>query len=215
MLAILIMFFKHNLSLSMYLRWLHKSLSGLGVDELLHLAIVLVNSSSENRTQVKDGENMISLRMFSSIWQCWAILKEECITCHRSLISRQGWSLYLIASIASSFHLLTQFMSSQDPHFLLAIFWILRSKNKCFVFLTVLQKIFQSFKLFNDPATVFILPALGVFHDIDDFQVLFPSTFDCIHKIVDSSVQTSYIWQIGRIEVSNGCGNCQVHKRWT
>ena len=69
-LAILIMFFKYNLSLSTCLRWLHKSLSGPGVNELLHLVITLVNSSSENGTQVKDGKDVISLRMFSSTWQC-------------------------------------------------------------------------------------------------------------------------------------------------
>ena len=52
-----------------------------------------------------------------------------------------------------------------------------------------------------------MLPALGVFCDIDDFQVLFLSTFDCISKIVDSSIQTGYIWQVGHIKVSNGCGD--------
>ena len=41
-------FFKHVLSLRICLRWLHKSLSGLGAEELLHLAIVMMNSSSEN-----------------------------------------------------------------------------------------------------------------------------------------------------------------------
>jgi len=66
-LAILIMFFKYNLSLSMCLRWLHKSLSGPGVNELLYLVIVLVNSSSENGIQVEDREDTISSRTFSSI----------------------------------------------------------------------------------------------------------------------------------------------------
>ena len=149
-LVILIIFFKHNLSLSMCLRWLHESLLGPEVNKLLHLAIVLVNSSSKNKTQVEDRKDVISLRMFSSMWQCWAVLKEECSTCQRSLISRQSQSLYLITSIAGSFYLLTQFMSSQGSCFLLAISWILRSKNKHFVFLTVLQKVFQSSKLFDD-----------------------------------------------------------------
>ena len=110
-LVILIIFFKHNLSLSMCLRWLHESLLGPEVNKLLHLAIVLVNSSSKNKTQVEDRKDVISLRMFSSMWQCWAVLKEECSTCQRSLISRQDQLLYLITLIASSFCLLTQFMS--------------------------------------------------------------------------------------------------------
>ena len=41
-------------------------------------------------------------------------------------------------------------MSFQGPHFLFAISWILRSKNKCFIFLTILQKCFQFSKLFKD-----------------------------------------------------------------
>jgi len=52
--------------------------------------------------------------------------------------------------MAGNLHLLIQFMSSQEPCFLLATFWILRSKNNCFVFLTVLQKVFQSSRLFKD-----------------------------------------------------------------
>ena len=39
-------------------------------------------------------------------------------------------------------------MSSQGSYFLLAISWILRSKNKHFIFLTILQKSFQSSRLF-------------------------------------------------------------------
>ena len=44
---IMIMFFKHDLTLRMYLRYLHASLLELGVDKILHLAIMLVNFSSE------------------------------------------------------------------------------------------------------------------------------------------------------------------------
>ena len=66
-LVILIMFFKHNLSLSTCLRYLYTSLSKPGVDEILHLAIALVNSSSENGFQVDIKNIMISLRMSSSM----------------------------------------------------------------------------------------------------------------------------------------------------
>ena len=46
--AIAMMFFKHTLSLIIHLRYLHKSLLGPGANILLHLTIVLVNSSSAN-----------------------------------------------------------------------------------------------------------------------------------------------------------------------
>ena len=46
--AMLTKFHKYILSLSMCLRWLHKSLSGPGAEELLHLAITMINSSLEN-----------------------------------------------------------------------------------------------------------------------------------------------------------------------
>ena len=47
-LAILMIFLKHNLSLKIHLRCLYDSLLGLGADELLYLAIALMNSSSKN-----------------------------------------------------------------------------------------------------------------------------------------------------------------------
>jgi len=43
----LIMTLKHELSLIIYLRYFHKTLSGSGVDELLHFNIVILNSSLE------------------------------------------------------------------------------------------------------------------------------------------------------------------------
>ena len=51
--------------------------------------------------------------------------------------------------IAGSLHLLTQFISSHKPYFLLAISLILLSKKTCFVFLTVFLNFFQSFKLWD------------------------------------------------------------------
>ena len=65
----LIMFLKHDLSLRMYLRCLHASLSGLGVDKILHLAIVLVNFSSEKKFHKEVVKGAISLRMSSSMYQ--------------------------------------------------------------------------------------------------------------------------------------------------
>ena len=47
-LAIVMIFFKHVLSLIMCLRYFYNSLSGLGTDMLLHLTIALVNSFLAN-----------------------------------------------------------------------------------------------------------------------------------------------------------------------
>ena len=50
-LAMLIMLFKHDLSLIICLRYFHKSLSGLGTEVLLHLAMELIDSFLENALQ--------------------------------------------------------------------------------------------------------------------------------------------------------------------
>ena len=65
----LIILFKHTLFLTILLRCLHDSLLGLEVDELLHLAIKLINSSSENGTQDKEAILGISPRISMLIWQ--------------------------------------------------------------------------------------------------------------------------------------------------
>ena len=105
-------FFKHVLFLRICLRWLHKSLSGPGIEELLHLAIVIINSSSENQFQGEKGKDVSSLRTLLSMLWCWAVLKELCSMCYRLLISKHGWLLYLIVLIAGNFCLLTQFINS-------------------------------------------------------------------------------------------------------
>ena len=61
----------------------------------------------------------------------------------RSSISRHWQLLYLMDSIVGNLHLLTQFISSQGPRFLLAISWILLLKKIHFVDLTVLLNTFQ------------------------------------------------------------------------
>ena len=144
------MFFKHNLFLRMYLRCLYISLSGPGVDKILHLIIVLVNSSSKKEFYKEVAKGTISLRMLSLMHQSWAVLNDKCSACQKSFISKYGWPLYLTVSIAGNLHLLTQFMSFQGLHFLFAISWILRSKNCHFIFLTILWNCFQSSKLLDN-----------------------------------------------------------------
>lgn len=142
MLAILMIFFKHILSLIIHLRCLYESLSRLGVEELLHLAIELINSSSEKAPHDDDMKDGISSRMSSSMCQSEAMLNDKYSVNQRSFISRHEQSLYLTASIAGSLCLWTQPISSQGPLFLLEISWILRLKNDHFVSLTVFLNCF-------------------------------------------------------------------------
>jgi len=65
-LAMVTMFFKHILSLMTRLRCSHDNLSGPEADELLHLTIALVNSSSENNDHEADWYEFSSFNMFSS-----------------------------------------------------------------------------------------------------------------------------------------------------
>jgi len=63
MLALMI-FFKQPIYLTTTLRYFHEVLSGLRVDKLLHLLIVLVNSLFEKGNQINDSFNRISFKMF-------------------------------------------------------------------------------------------------------------------------------------------------------
>ena len=141
-LAMWMIILRHSLSLRIFLRWLHVNLSGPGTEELLQLDKANLNSSFEKAGQGEVGLLVISSRIFIST--CWwrAILKVEWRVFHKLLISRYCWLLYLIVSMAGNLHLLTQFINSQGPCFLLAISWILVSKKDCFVDLTLLLKIF-------------------------------------------------------------------------
>ena len=65
-LAIVTMFFKHILSLTTRLRCSHNNLLGPGANKLLHLMIVLVNSSSENNDYDANWYEFSSINMFSS-----------------------------------------------------------------------------------------------------------------------------------------------------
>ena len=72
----LIMTLKHELSLIIYLRYFYKTLSSSGVDELLHIDLIILNSSLE-----KGFHSVISLgrslfRTLILIWQFWAKLND-------------------------------------------------------------------------------------------------------------------------------------------
>jgi len=56
-LAILMKFFKYSVFLTTTLKCFYKILSGLKVDELLHLSMTLVNSSFEKEGHINDSFN--------------------------------------------------------------------------------------------------------------------------------------------------------------
>ena len=138
-----------------------------------------------------------------TIWWSWAILKVECKACQSSLISRQGQLLYLIASIAKSFYLLTQFMSSHGPYLLLAISWIFWSKNKCFVLLTILLNCRRPI-IFKVSVTVSVQPTLGMFGDVDNLWVLSLYSFYGVGKRLNSMFKGFAIWDTICVDCSDG-----------
>jgi len=143
-LAILMMFPKQSLSLRMTLMCLHDNLSGLGVGELLQLAIALLNSSLEKGAHEEGDLSATLSRILMSTWRWRAVLNVEWSIFHKASIVKHGCSLYLIAPMAGNLCLLTQLMSFQDLCFLLAISWILILKKDHLEDLTVFLKIFQS-----------------------------------------------------------------------
>ena len=155
-LAIWIIVLRYSSSLRIVLRWLHNNLSGPGAEELLQLDIAVLNFSFENTGQGMVGLLVISLRIFISTWWLLAVLKVEWRAYHKSLMSEHLWLLYLIVLITGNFLLLTQFITSQKPHLLLTISWILLSKKVCFVNLTLFLKLFH-FSRFLVALYLFIL----------------------------------------------------------
>ena len=75
--AMLITLFRHDLSLTIYLRCLQDNLSSPRVDKLLYLVIELVNSSLEKGTHTKGYLFEILSNTPKSIWWSWAILNDK------------------------------------------------------------------------------------------------------------------------------------------
>ena len=75
--AILMIFFRHMLFLTIHLRYLHISLFGPKNNKLLHLLIELMNSALEKETQTIGTSLEISSKTLMSIWWSWAILKNK------------------------------------------------------------------------------------------------------------------------------------------
>ena len=74
--AILTIFFRHMLSLTIYLRYFHISLFRPRDDKLLHLLIELINSALE-KTQTIGTLSEISSKTLMLIQWSWAILKDK------------------------------------------------------------------------------------------------------------------------------------------
>ena len=66
--AILMIFFRHMLFLTIHLKCLYISLSGPGDNKLLHLLIELINSTLEKGTQTIETLLEISSKTLMSIW---------------------------------------------------------------------------------------------------------------------------------------------------
>ena len=128
----------------LFLRYLQDNLSGLEDDELLHFLMACKSSSLEKEAHVITSLNSISSNRLVLNWWLWVELNDLCSILYRSDNLMYGWPSNWIASIAGSFILLTQFISSQDLHFLLTTLSILLLKNLHFVLLTVPSNFFQS-----------------------------------------------------------------------
>ena len=117
MLAMLMIFSKYLFSLTITLRYFHKTLSGLEADKLLHLSMTLVNFLFEKGLQVNESLVNISFSRATLIYQFCTELNVWYNAYQRFSISMQGFLLYYIASIASNFYFLIQFMRSQSLQF--------------------------------------------------------------------------------------------------
>ena len=89
-LAISIKFLRYEMLLTIILRCFQDNLLGLGANELLYLAIELLNSSSKKDVYFVIGLFGISSNESRLIWQFCTELKDEWKACHRSSSSRQG-----------------------------------------------------------------------------------------------------------------------------
>ena len=176
-LVILMIFFKHILSSIIHLRCLYEILSGLEVEELLHLAIELIKFSSENPSQNDDVKDRISSRI--SFSTCWseAMLNDKWSVNQRLFISRH----------------------------------VLRSKNDCFMSLTVLLNCFQSSRLLEDLYTSKSLLYLAFYQLLEWTIVLMifkfcPHILDGVCKFVDNTIKAQRVNNIVHINVSKSLG---------
>ena len=67
----------------------------------------------------------------------------------RRLVVIYGLPSYLMALVAGSLRLLTQFINSHGPQILFATFWILKSKNDLLVSFMTFLNLFQLSKLLD------------------------------------------------------------------
>lgn len=164
---------RQSLSSKKILRCFHESLSRPGVEELLQLDSMNLNSSSlENSGQRITGLLQISSRIIVFTCRLLAMWNVEWRAYYRSLISWHCQLLYLIVSITGSFFLLTQLISSHGPCFLLTISWILLSKKNHFMVLTLFLKSFQFSQLLKDQYMFRALLYSSFYQLLDCFVIL-------------------------------------------
>lgn len=127
-LAILTILLRYLVYLIMDLRYFHNTQSGPGVNKLLQLLIMFLNSLLENSGQLVFDRVGISSRSSKLIWWFWAKLKVRCNICQRSLISMQSCLLNCSAWITSNLYFLIPFIRFQGLWFFNVISWILSLK---------------------------------------------------------------------------------------
>ena len=147
--AILMIWVRHVSYFRMILRYCYISLSRPEADELLYLVRAWQNSSFEKRTQIVVGFGLISLKTSSLISRWRAELNVAWRASQRLSVVMHGFPLYLMALVAESLCLLTQFINSYRLQLLLATSWILVSKNVLLVSFTALLNFFQLFRLID------------------------------------------------------------------
>ena len=146
MLAMSINLSRHSEFLMISLICCYDNLFSPRVELLLYLSIAKKNSCFEKGGHSEWGlSRILSIRLLLTCQYC-AKLNVSWRACQRSLISRHRLPLYLIASIVESFLFFTQFINSHRSFLLFKISWILLSKNSHLEVLTILLKIFQSFR---------------------------------------------------------------------
>jgi len=111
---------------------------------LLQLLIALKSSFFEKVAYVIVSLLEISFNRQILTWQSWAELNDLWRASYKLSSLIYSWLLKYIALVARRFFFLTQFMSSQELHFLLVILLIFLLKNFYFIFLTVFLNLFQS-----------------------------------------------------------------------
>jgi len=187
--TILMIWARHVSCFRMVLRCHYISLSEPGANELLHLVRAWQNSSFEKGAQIVVGLGSISLRTSLSISRWRAELNVAWRASQRLSVVMHRFLLYLMASVAGSLRLLTQFINFHGLQLLLATSWILVSKNVLLVSFTTLLNFFQLSRLLD-----------ALYSLMARLHSLFHHCLECL-VILDCFVFLFYTWLISELRL--------------